>query len=65
MHSNRIRLLLATQGMVVKVNGKLPELLESARLWDGSPLSRQLKSEIEREYSRMNEFDRQIAEIRK
>lgn len=64
-HSNRIRSLLATQGIVVEVDGNLPKLLESVRLWDVSPLSRQLKSEIKREYSRMKEVDRQIAEIRK
>lgn len=64
-HKNRITSLLVTQGIVVEVNGKLPELLEGVRLWDGSPLSRQLKSEIKREYSRMKEVDRQIEEIRK
>jgi len=64
-HSNRIRSLLATQGIMGEADGNLPELLESVRLWDGSPLSRQLKSEIEREYSRLKEVDRQIAEIRK
>jgi transposase len=40
-------------------------LLESVRLWDGSELSPQLKSEIKREYSRMREVDRQILEVRK
>jgi transposase len=64
-HSNRIKSLLVTQGIVVEVNRKLPELLERVRLWDGSPLSPQLKSEIQREYSRMKEVDRQILEIRK
>lgn len=64
-HGNRIKSLLVTQGIVAEVNRNLPELLESARLWDGSPLSPQLKAEIEREYSRMKEVDRQIREIRK
>jgi transposase len=63
-HSNRIKSLLVTQGIVAEVNRNLPELLESARLWDGSRLSPQLKAEIEREYSRMKEVDRQIREIR-
>lgn len=64
-HSNRIKSLLVTQGIVVEVKGDLPKLLESGRLWDGSPLSPHLKAEIEREYSRMKEVDRQIQEIRK
>jgi transposase len=64
-HSNRIRSLLVTQGIVVEVDGNLPGLLESVRLWDGSELSPQLKLEIKREYSRMKEVDRQILEVRK
>jgi transposase len=64
-HSARIKSLLVTQGIVAEVNRNLPGLLESVRLWDGSPLSRQLKGEIEREYSRMKEVDRQIEEIRR
>ncbi len=62
-HSARIKSLLVTQGIVAEVDRNLPELLESARLWDGSSLSPQLKGEIEREYSRMKEVDRQIREI--
>jgi transposase len=63
-HSSRIKSLLVTQGIVAKVNRDLPELLENVRLWDGSPLSPQLKAEIRREFSRMEEVDRQIKEIR-
>jgi transposase len=64
-HSARIKSLLVTQGIVAEVSRHLPGLLESVRLWDGSPLSPQLKAEIEREYSRMKEVDRQIREIHK
>lgn len=64
-HSARIKSLLVTQGIVAEVNRNLPELLGSVRLWDGSPLSPQLKAEIGREYSRMQEVDRQIREIHK
>ncbi len=64
-HSARIKSLLVTQGIVAEVNRHLPGLLESVRLWDGSSLSPQLKAEIEREYSRMKEVDRQIREIHK
>ena len=63
-HSNRIKSLLVTQGIVAKVDRKLPELLESVWLWDGSGLSSQLKSEIQREYCRMREVERQILKIR-
>lgn len=64
-HSSRIKSLLVTQGIVAKVNRDLPELLENVRLWDGSPLSPQLKAEIRREFSRIEEVDRQIKEIRR
>lgn len=64
-HSNRITSLLVTQGVVVEVNRKLPEFLERVRLWDGSQLSPLLKTELEREYARMQEIDRQILAIRK
>jgi len=63
-HSSRIKSLLVTQGIVAKVNRDLPELLENVRLWDGSPLSSELKAEIRREFSRMEDVDRQIQEIR-
>ncbi len=63
-HSSRIKSLLVSQGIVAKVNRDLPELLENVRLWDGSPLSPQLKAEIRREFSRMKEVDLQIQEIR-
>lgn len=64
-HSARIKSLLVTQGIVAEVNRNLSKLLGSVRLWDGSPLSPQLKAEIGREYSRMEEVDRQIREIHK
>lgn len=64
-HNNRIKSLLVTQGIVADVNRRLPVLLEQVRLWDGTPLSAQLKSELEREYWRLVEIDRQILEIRK
>lgn len=63
-HSSRIKSLLVTQGIEAKVNRDFPELLENVRLWDGSPLSPQLKAEIKREFSRMEEVDQQIKEIR-
>ncbi|MDY6912788.1 MAG: transposase [Chloroflexota bacterium] len=63
-HNSRIKSLMVTQGIVAKVNRDLPELLGNVRLWDGSPLSPQLKAEIKREFSRMEEVDRQIKEIR-
>ncbi|MEA3459736.1 MAG: IS110 family transposase [Chloroflexota bacterium] len=63
-HSSRIKALLVSQGIVAKVNRDLPELLENVRLWDGSPLSSELKAEIRREFSRMEDVDRQIQEIR-
>lgn len=49
--ANRIRGLLATQGVILKcVSKDFPEWLETVRLWDGSALGQDLKARLLRDY---------------
>jgi transposase len=50
-HINRIKGLLAGQGVRMAVQGDFLERLERVRLWDGSPLPPGLQSRLRREYS--------------
>lgn len=50
-HINRIKGLLAGQGVRLPVQGDFLERLERVRLWDGSPLPPGLQSRLRREYS--------------
>jgi transposase len=49
-HINRIKGLLAGQGVRMAVQGDFLERLEQVRLWDGSPLPPGLQSRLRREY---------------
>jgi transposase len=59
--TNRIRGLLATQGLTVKLTEDLPRYLEEVRLWDGSPLPLELRGRLDREWLRRESV---IGEIR-
>jgi transposase len=66
-HSNRIKGLLASQGVAVpKVDKKFPHWLEeTARLWDGSAVPRELYSRLLREYERWQLVSGQIHDLEK
>lgn len=49
---NRITSLLVAQGLRLALDAKLPQAIEKVRCWDGAPLPRQLKEEIERMWAR-------------
>jgi len=58
---NRVRGLLASQGIPVKMGGKgLIEPLESLRIWDGSPIPPGLKLRVEQELSRRSAVHAQL-----
>ncbi len=58
---NRVRGLLASQGIAVKMGGKgLIEPLESLRIWDGSPIPSGLKIRVEQELSRRTSVHEQL-----
>jgi transposase len=51
--TNRIKGLLATQGVVGPVAGAFPTGLAAVRLWDGSPLPPTLRARLEREWEKV------------
>ena len=65
-HRNRIFSLLATQG--VRVRGDLRTFLRILRwqkIWNGEPLPEHLRAEIEREHSRLELVESQMASIKR
>lgn len=64
-HRNRMRGLLASQGVDLKIRRDFLEQLQKVRLWDGSSLSEGLRSRLEREWERLELLGKQIAELEK
>jgi len=64
-HSNRIQGLLAGCGETITIDRHLPKLLKRLRLWDGSPLPKDLQARLLREFARMQVINRQIREVEK
>lgn len=62
-HINRIKGLLAGQGVRIPVKRDFVEKLERVRLWDRSPLPPGLRSRLEREYACWQFADQQIREL--
>jgi transposase len=60
-HSNRIKGLLASQGLALDVvDGGLPAWLQAARLWDGTALGADLQRRLVREGQRWDYVHRQV-----
>lgn len=59
-HTNRIKGLLAGQGIRLAVDGDFLQGLDRERLWDGTPLLPGLRARLEREYACYLDVDRQI-----
>lgn len=64
-HRNRLRGLLASQGVDLKIRRDFRTKLQVAKLWDGSSLSEDLRARLEREWERMELLERQIASLEK
>ena len=63
-HVNRIKGLLSGQGLAApKVDKGFAAWLESARLWDGSPVCAELQKRLLREEERWQQVERQIKEL--
>jgi transposase len=63
-HNNRIKGLLASQGLALEVVDKLlPSRLRAARLWDGTALGADLQGRLVREYQRWQFVHRQILDL--
>lgn len=64
-HTNRIKGLLASQGIVLAEVRQMPTLLRTARRWDGSPLPPFLLSRLEREWMARSQADARIQLLRR
>ena len=63
-HNNRIKGLLAGQGLALEVVDELlPSWLGAARLWDGTALGADLQCRLVREYERWQFVHRQVLEL--
>nr|NIN00481.1 transposase [candidate division Zixibacteria bacterium] len=63
-HTNRIKGLLTSYGVRMRVRGVFLDRLETRRLWDGSPIPIGLKKRLVREYGRLKMVNRQIEEFK-
>ena len=62
-HINRIKGLLASQGLRLAVGAKFLKRLETVCLWDSSPLPSGLCARMEREYAGLRFVEQQIREL--
>lgn len=64
-HTNRMRGLLAGQGIDLKVGPSFRQELQEARLFDGGPVAAGLRARLERELARLELLCQQICELEK
>ena len=64
-HINRMKGLLASQGIAMEIGAGFMEAMEAVRLWDGSPLPIRLQKRLEREYDRIRLVEQQIGQLEK
>jgi transposase len=62
---NRMKGLMASQGLSVKVKRGFLKYLREARLWDGSQVPALLQARLEREWARLEEVKKQLGEVEK
>jgi len=62
-HINRIKGLLASQGVALSIKKDFLSCLDGVRLWDGSKLPTDLRAAIEREYARCQLVKLQIDQL--
>lgn len=63
LHTNRLKGLLASQGVRLPVRRDFLEQLEQVRLWDGRPVPDQLKQRLQREHERLLLLQQQIKDL--
>jgi transposase len=64
-HINRMKGLLASQGVVLEVGAGFREAIGTVRLWNGLGLPVRLRKRLEREYERMELLKQQIGQLEK
>ena len=62
-HINRMKGVLASQGVVLEVKPDFVERLEAVRLWDGSPIPSGLQALLVREHERLQLVREQVHQI--
>src|SRR4029077_110474 len=62
-HRNRIKSLLAREGVRLEINQDFLEQLEQVRLWDGGALPAELPQRLLREHERLALLQKQIKEL--
>jgi transposase len=62
-HINRIKGLLISQGVSLKLKADFLSQLEAVRLWDGTPLLPELRQSLLREYQRYQLVQEQVHQI--
>jgi transposase len=62
-HINRMKGLLAGQGVRLEIEESFLERLSAIRLWDGRPIAEGLKTRLKREYERLQFIQEQIHEL--
>jgi len=60
MHGSRIRALLIAQGVELELKGDFAERLRAVRLWDDHALGAGLRAELEREWQRLEQVQKQL-----
>jgi transposase len=61
--TNRIKGLLASQGVVLELGVGFVARMEAARVWDGSPLPAALRGRLAREWVKVDGLTRQIKDL--
>jgi len=64
LHRNRIKGLLASQGVFVGIKADFAESLESVTLWNGKPLPEEMKLRLLREWQRLCLVETQMQELK-
>lgn len=62
-HRNRIRGLLVSSGLRLKITANFPQQLQTTHLWDGSPLPPGLHARLLREWQHLQLVEQQIHEL--
>lgn len=61
---NRLKGLLATQGVQVRIDADFLDQLMAARLWDGTPVPRGLQDRLKSVWALLQDLDAQLREVK-
>jgi transposase len=61
---NRLKSLLATQGLSLPINAQFLKRLSAARLWDGAPVPPGLQERLTRTWTQLQEVDGQMRDLK-